>query len=215
VSGVLWRFNSMLLTAQFEPDDKTLAVVVPSVIGLAGTLLTVAVAWAKDLNSSAKRIRIIDEATKRVQFWDTWLKAVDGIGYEEIGLAKEKARGQVLAVSEAVEIAFHNIAAAKTGAEIYFELKRQSLSHVRRWFLLYKPARARAWIPRVLFYIYIILAIFLFVELAFLNARFPKTLVVVSFLIAIFFRYLSLTLEQPKLAEPRGSVPVQDNHRSP
>jgi hypothetical protein len=42
--------------------------VVTVVLPVVGALI----AWAKDLNASARRARALDEAIKRVQLWDSW-----------------------------------------------------------------------------------------------------------------------------------------------
>ena len=41
--------------------------------GLAGTLIPVALSWSRDRDAASTRQRKIDEATKRVAFWDQWL----------------------------------------------------------------------------------------------------------------------------------------------
>ncbi len=131
------------------------------VIGLVGTLVTVIATWAKDLNSSAHRIRTLDEATKRAVFWDTWSKALAAADPEaSLATLTSKVKTEVLAAAESVEKAFHVLAvqqASEAHAIQEHQRSRDSIPRLRRWLLLYKPPRARAWIPRIFFYIYLLL----------------------------------------------------------
>jgi hypothetical protein len=63
-------------------DDLVKYILSPAIALVVG-VLGVAVSWAKDLNSSARRLRQIDESTKRVEFWDAWKKAAQWISTEE------------------------------------------------------------------------------------------------------------------------------------
>jgi len=42
--------------------------------GLAGTLIPVVLSWSRDRDAASTRQRKIDEATKRIAFWEQWLK---------------------------------------------------------------------------------------------------------------------------------------------
>jgi hypothetical protein len=56
-------------------DPSELAIgIATSVLGFASTLISVAVTWTKEANAEARRIRLLDRATKQIQFWDSWLK---------------------------------------------------------------------------------------------------------------------------------------------
>jgi hypothetical protein len=133
--------------------------IVPA-IGLVGTLVTVIATWAKDLNASAQRIRTLDEATKRAAFWDTWSKAMAAADPEaNQATFTFKVKNEVLAAADSVEKAFHVLAVQQaTDANVLREHEHSldSISRVRRWLLLYRPPRVRAWIPRTFFYFYVI-----------------------------------------------------------
>ena len=45
-------------------------------LGLIGTVVTILVGWLKDRDTSTTRLRQLDEASKRVAFWETWYKAI-------------------------------------------------------------------------------------------------------------------------------------------
>jgi hypothetical protein len=45
-----------------------------SVFDFASTLVSVVVSWTREANAEARRIRLLERATKQFQFWDSWLK---------------------------------------------------------------------------------------------------------------------------------------------
>jgi hypothetical protein len=131
-------------------------------LGLIGTLLTLAAGWLKERENSAKRSQRLDEAIKRVTFWEGWLKAIEPLDSgSEAAVWKDRARKQILSASDAIELLLHDDAIPKNLAkkEEDFLLWRQELPWWRRWLLLYKPARERAWIPRAIFYGYLIVTL--------------------------------------------------------
>jgi hypothetical protein len=64
--------------------------VLPFVAALVGA----GVAWAKDLSQDARRLRSIDEVTKRVAFWSAWRSALDVAGE----LSEERERQCTVAI---------------------------------------------------------------------------------------------------------------------
>jgi hypothetical protein len=78
------------------------------ILGLIGTFVPLAVGWLKERDISAKRSLQLDEAIKRVTFWEGWLKAIEPLDPgSEAGAWKEKARKQILNASNAVELLIH------------------------------------------------------------------------------------------------------------
>lgn len=131
-------------------------------LGLIGTLIGVGVTWVKGRSASTQRIRVLDEATKRILFWDAWLDSSTKANLaEELGKLESRIRGEMLAAAKMVGDTFESFQAeVPTDMErlIEYERFRASISRFRRWLLLYRPPRARAWIPRFFFY-YIIVAL--------------------------------------------------------
>jgi hypothetical protein len=62
-----------------------------------GGLVVAGVAWAKDLGWNARRIRSLDEATKRLEFWEAW--RVSLVGFE--ALTEERKQHAIEKVLEA------------------------------------------------------------------------------------------------------------------
>jgi len=173
--------------------------------GLVGTLVAVTATWAKDLDASAHRLRILDEATKRALFWDTWSKTLASADPEANAVdLRSKVKSEVAAAAQLVEEVYHKPAPSALSAPVapsQYQQYRSSLSRTQRWFLLYKPPRWRGWIPRFFFYIYAIEApIIPFVPLASENGSLLVSLgMFLGFvLFALFFRQLSIWAERPR-----------------
>jgi hypothetical protein len=59
--------------------------------------------WFKDRNASSRRLRQLDEATKIVAFWDSWLKTIGLLGAEESGFSyKDVARRELAWLADSV-----------------------------------------------------------------------------------------------------------------
>jgi hypothetical protein len=71
---------------------------------------------------------------------------------------------------------------------------------MRRWLLLYKPPRPRAWIPRIFFYYYYILSIPI---RPFITTHTVAFAVVYNLVVAFFFRWLSAWAEKPRVVGAR------------
>jgi hypothetical protein len=165
-------------------------------IGLVGTLVSLSAAWAKDLNATAQRIRVLEDAMKRAQFWDTWSKALATVDPEaNTADLKAQLKAEILASAEPVQQLFHKTPAntpSLAGLADYLSF-RSSLSRFRRWLLLYKPPRGRAWVPRIFFYYYLMT-----IPLRpFLSSHSMVFSVIYSLVMALFFRWLSAWAEKP------------------
>jgi hypothetical protein len=165
-------------------------------IGLIGTLVSLSAAWAKDLNATAQRMRVLEDATKRALFWDTWSKALATVDPEaNTADLRAQLKAEILAAAEPVHQLFRKPPANAprvTSLAGYLSF-RSSLSRFRRWLLLYKPPRGRAWVPRIFFYYYLMT-----IPLRpFLSRHSMVFSVVYSLVLALFFRWLSAWAEKP------------------
>lgn len=165
-------------------------------IGLIGTLVSLSAAWAKDLNATAQRIRVLEDAMKRAQFWDTWSKALATVDPEaNTADLKAQLKAEILAAAEPVQLLFRKPPenAPRLAGLAEFLSFRSSLSRFRRWLLLYKPPRGRAWVPRIFFYYYVMT-----IPLRpFLSSHSMVFSVIYSLVLALFFRWLSAWAEKP------------------
>jgi hypothetical protein len=131
-------------------DSLVDALIKAGALGFFGTLITVAVNWAKDLNTTSRRIRVLDETTKRIAFWEAWGNS-KGPGPGKGGEPEtESVRAKIACEAEE---------AAKMVDAMYSGLRPShvhpaegSHSRARRWLLLYPPPKLRAWVPRLLFF---------------------------------------------------------------
>lgn len=133
----------------------TLAILVPA-------LLT----WIRDLDALARRTRRLDEQTKIVSFWDTWMKTVASIspvsGHTEkrIMAVRREALSELVTTGHSV-LSIYRRAESRASSEfkLGFEEFRQfraSLPWLRRAFLLYKAPNSLAKLWKTGFYIYVV-----------------------------------------------------------
>ena len=176
---------------------------------LVGTMVTLVVAWARDLSISAQRTRALDEATKRAVFWDTWLKSYLAISQDpqEISAAKDKTQHELATVALTVEHLFRP-SGAKPHELLPPSDEPQMVSArplawfprfvllVRRWFLLYRPARPIAWLPRLFFYTYV--AVLLTIPLKLKDPEW-RSLLLGSVILIAAFRGLAVWTEKPHI----------------
>jgi hypothetical protein len=191
----------MQVDGSFKLSDDVIKGLIAGAAGLVGTLITAAITWARDRDVSSQRLRLLDEESKRLTFWDAWLKIQVSITTSEAELSelRERVRAEASAAAALVKGAFQQpiseSAAPSTLAE-YSKL-RNSLPRWRRWSLLYKPARTRAWIPRVLFYMFAVEGIVLVIVSW--GDKEELSAIVIGVLFWVFlFRSLSVWLEKPR-----------------
>jgi hypothetical protein len=143
-----------------QPATKETATVVAAVIGLVGALAGVAVSWFNSTSATAQRMRVYQEATGRVSFWDDWLKArlAAGTSPEETARLQARVQNELCVAVEYVEGVVRG-----EKARAAYHVMRQNLVNVRRWFLLYKPSRGRAWMARIMFFLLLAAALVYFV----------------------------------------------------
>lgn len=137
--------------------DDLIKGIAAGALGLIGTLATVVVSWLKDRDISATRLRELDEASKRVAFWDAWFKALTLFEHQPKSLDwQELAKAEILSASVAIKKLFAIASVDQLTESERWRLRRQKMSSLRRGLLLYSPPRLRAWIPRTIFYIYLL-----------------------------------------------------------
>ena len=123
-----------------ESAKWVLPLAVTAVIGLSSAVFT----WAKDWNASARRSRLLDEATKRVQFWDTWLKASSENGTVLTEPQKEMARTEVARVAELTYRYYQSALLQDTWTRQEYKVYRERIGVFRQFFLLYRPPNPAA-----------------------------------------------------------------------
>ncbi len=184
--------------------------------GLAGTLIPAAISWSHDRDAASARIRKLDEATKKVAFWEQWLKLSTQICEPANSDCAARVQKELSLLAEMLE---NDSQAAQVqmlrqrGRSNAFQEKVHSMPLLRRLLLLYKPARALAWFPRLFFFVGLILALFMLFSLFDQTKEFgPKDLAIVEFMLLIWmaiFWYLSKWFEQPHTSSliPGSSPP--------
>ena len=144
------------LTSNLSISDDLLKGLFAGGLGLLGTLATVAYGWFKDRDETATRVKMLDEATKVVTFWQTYMASVEKLHSSAFAVSMDNALRNISTASARVEILYAHWHKQSTrlnkAYEDYLEWRRK-LSLLRRLFLLYVPPRRRAWLPRVMFYI--------------------------------------------------------------
>jgi hypothetical protein len=125
----------------------------PACVAFVGTVATVGVSWAKDLNASARRIRLFEEAAKRTAFWDGWAKAISATSCDpDIGQLNRKVHSELITIVSIVEAAPSLKHDDKQQARRERRAWISSLSPIRRILLLYSPPRPWGWAFHLLFY---------------------------------------------------------------
>ena len=184
--------------------------------GLAGTLIPAAISWSHDRDAASARIRKLDEATKKVAFWEQWLKLSTQICEPTNSDCAARVQKELSLLAEMLE---NDSQAAQVqmlrqrGKSNAFQEKVHSMPFLRRVLLLYKPARALAWFPRLFFFVGLVIALFMLFSLFDQTKEFgPKDLAIVEFMLLIWmaiFWYLSKWFEQPHTSSliPGSSPP--------
>lgn len=191
---------------------------VAGAFGLAGTLIPAVVSWSHDRDAASARLRKLDEATKKVAFWEQWLKL-------STQTCEPANRDSILRVQKELALLAELLENDSTLAQAAmlkqrsksteFQQKVNAMPLWRRLLLLYKPARSLAWIPRLFFFIGLILALILLITLLDPTKEFPpKDLAIVESMLLVWmaiFRSLSHSLEQPhgptSLIDPVSTTP--------
>lgn len=197
--------------------DAIKAAMLTAAAGLLTTLITLLVGWLQERGSASRRLKATEEALKRVQFWEAWhrMRTViapgESQGTNDIVASELSLLMQSLKSGESVET---EVVHRRREEEHDYAVSR--FGRFRRWFLLYKPLRWFAWIPRFYFYMWVLGACGTFIAgLVFLAMAIARqdTLELrgQSFgmsagyaLAAVFFRWLAVVVDRPRLSlKPR------------
>ena len=179
------------------------------VFGLAGTLIPAAVEWVHAHDVHAARLRKLDEAVKRVTFWDQWLKLSIQVADPTDAASIQKIEKELAVLGHILEsdsYFFHEELTRQQNTAEEYNTKLHALRFWRRWPLLYAPARSVAWFPRILFFIGVLtLGLFVLSEIV-TRINFGGFTLIESMLVVwiVTFRSLSRWLEQP----PHGTHPT-------
>jgi hypothetical protein len=170
--------------------------------GLAGTLIPVIVSWSRDRDIASARLRKLEEATKRVVFWDQWLKLSCQVQTPSAPECLQRVQKELDLLRDIIEgdaLFAHAQMSKQQDRKSQFTGRILALPFLRRLFLLYKPERTLAWFPRFLFYTGI--ATLIVVALAQIQdkSNLEGFLIVELMLLVwiVVFRYLSRWLEEP------------------
>lgn len=160
------------LHSSLTPFFAVLIASIPIATFLVQTILT----WAKDLGASARRIRQLEEQSKVVAFWDSWIKTeallktssesnLDVKGEETIAFIRNEARRELSRVGEeALFIYRKGEYAPLLRFKLTFEefhTYRSALPWYRRALLLYKAPNPQAKLQKVLFHFVICWTVFI------------------------------------------------------
>jgi hypothetical protein len=185
-----------------EDVEKAL---IAGAFGLVGTLVPAVISWSHDRSAVSARSRTLEDATKRLAFWEQWLKlssqvAVPGDTTPE-QVQRELARLSEIIQKDSVLAHAQQGARSKSTA---FQNKVDDLSLWRKVLLFYSPARPAAWFPRIFFYSGLICALILPLGLdAPQDPMSGKDLLIFEIFFLVWmaiFRSLSRWLEQPRHA---------------
>jgi hypothetical protein len=191
----------------FFSDADVKKGLVAGAFGLLGTLLPVVLSWSRDRDAASTRQRKIDEATKRIAFWEQWLKLSCQVETPDGQACAQRVQKELAMLGDIIE---RDSLLAHTQSSKLQEKTSKFTEHVnvlpawRRIFLFYKPERSLAWFPRLLFYAGIFsFFLFLAVQVNEYKSTDPSAfegLFLFEFMAIVWcavFRYLSRFLEQP------------------
>jgi len=190
-----------------EFSDDVKKGLIAGAFGLAGTLIPVVLSWSRDRDAASTRQRKIDEATKRVAFWDQWLKLSSQVESPSGKTAAQRVQKELAMLGDIIEsdsLLAHTQISRQQEKTSKFTERINILPAWRRILLLYWPERSLAWFPRLLFYAGL-LSIVLFIAVQFSefkekNSSAFEGLFLFEFMAIVWcfvFRYLSRFLEQP------------------
>ncbi len=186
--------------------EKVVEGLVAGSFGIVGTLVTAAVAWVRDRDVTTQRVHQLEEATKRLQFWDQWVKLATDLPLPMDEVCMGAVQREMNMLLRLLETTSHSLESALTlqrSQTTALSEMVHGLSPLRRALLLYSPARPLAWFPRGFYYICIALALVFLLALAdpAHGASVKEVFLVELFLVtaAVIFRSLSEWLEKPRL----------------
>jgi hypothetical protein len=200
-----------------EFSDDVKKGLIAGAFGLAGTLIPVALSWSRDRDVASTRQRKIDEATKRVAFWDQWLKLCSQVESPDCQTASQRVHKELALLGDIIQsdsLLAHTQLSTQQEKSSAFTHQVNTLPAWRRILLFYTPERSLAWFPRLLFYAGILSFIF-FVIIQFdefhKDSSAFEGIFLFDFMAIVWcavFRYLSRFLEQPHTSPVTGTTAI-------
>ena len=196
-------------------SDDVQKALVAGAFGLVGTLIPAAISWSHDRDAASARTRTLDEATKRLAFWEQWLKLCGQVSIPE-DPTPAQLQNELQLLREIVQrdsLVAHAQQIRLRGKSTEFQSRLDDLPVWRRLLLLYKPGRPNAWIPRLFFYVGLFFALLIPFGLAGTPPLSHSDFVISEGVFAVWiliFWSLSRWLEQPRHAsgvEPSVAPP--------
>ena len=192
---------------------------VAGAFGLIGTLVPVVLTWTRERDVASARMRKLDEATRRVAFWDQWLKLSGQIPDMSSQSAVELVRRELAVLSAIIQndsLAVHEQLATQQHRTTEFTGRVHALGALRRALLFYRPERSLAWFPRFLFYLGFF-SFFFFGFMQWVDKANVEGFIIIEFMTLVWtlvFRGLSRWLEQPRGAAILAPAPTPPPSKS-
>ena len=138
-------------------------ILIAAVITSAAAVLTSLSVLLRDWNTNGRRLRRLDEAKKRIAFWDAARKALPK------GASGEEDREFSLRVAKNITQAAGEVEQFCSPPKLSeFELgqidREAKYSAPRRWLYLYKPVDRSSWKTRINYYVSVLAALFVLVS---------------------------------------------------
>jgi hypothetical protein len=146
-------------------------------LGFAGTTATLAFTWFKDRKEAADRAKLLDAATKQLDFWDKWLKFQKEINPNDSDVLQ---RASDIARSNTTDVAEQLTADINSLGRPIVNTKRVSI--IRQYLFLYSPPHAIGYLPR--FFYWLATAFWIYIEIRFnynmhfVDDQHPQTLAI-------------------------------------
>jgi hypothetical protein len=174
--------------------------------GLVGTLVPAVISWNHDRSAVSARARTLEDATKRLAFWEQWLKLSAQVAGPGETTTSEQLQRELVRLGEIIQkdsVLTHAQQNMRTKSSEFIN-KLDDLPMWRRALLLYRPARSAAWFPRIFFFIGLLSS--LIIPAGFAAPKDPlsgKDFLISELFFLVWmaiFRSLSRWLEQPRHA---------------
>jgi hypothetical protein len=138
----------MFVHLQSETLKWTLPIAVAISFGFIGAVFT----WAKDWSAGARRGRLLDQATKRVEFWTRWLDAVKVHGIATTTEQVAAAHSELSKTADVIHEALRFWPLPQKWTPSDFRARWEKLGIIRRLFMLYDLHDRRARWERLALY---------------------------------------------------------------
>ena len=138
----------MSLHLQSETVKWGLPIVVAILFGFIGAVFT----WAKDWSGAARRGRLLDQATKRVEFWTKWLDAVRANGITATSEQVAAAHTELSRTADVVHGALRFWPLPEEWTPREYNARWKEMGFTRRFLMLYRQHDRIARRERLAFY---------------------------------------------------------------